>query len=182
MGYEEVSKAYRIYDIQADRVVISRDATFDESAFALSPTLPQENMDDIALDFGSMIISDEPTTMEFKPTGKRKDRSNSHEQVLQRTIPARHGAGLEEASAPEKGELRQVKRRSSTQANLDEERKGNEKATTRITMTTHPKPFGERVPTQLKPPTYPSQQRLKMLLMGRIKCIGVKQSTLSWTL
>ena len=25
MGYEEVSKAYRVYDIEADRVVISRD-------------------------------------------------------------------------------------------------------------------------------------------------------------
>uniref|UniRef100_A0AAV1TBG1 Polyprotein n=1 Tax=Peronospora matthiolae TaxID=2874970 RepID=A0AAV1TBG1_9STRA len=31
MGYEEVSKAYRVYDIEADQVVISRDITFDES-------------------------------------------------------------------------------------------------------------------------------------------------------
>ena len=73
-----------------------------------------------------MSISDEPSTMEFKQTGKRKDRSNGHEQVLQRTIPARHGAGLEEASAPENAELRQAKRRSSTRVNLDEERKGND--------------------------------------------------------
>ena len=31
MGYEEASKVYRIYDIEADQAVISRDATFDES-------------------------------------------------------------------------------------------------------------------------------------------------------
>ena len=33
MGYEEVSKAYRVYDIEAKKVVISRDVNFDESAF-----------------------------------------------------------------------------------------------------------------------------------------------------
>ena len=32
VGYEEVSKAYRVYDIDAQRVVISRDVTFDESS------------------------------------------------------------------------------------------------------------------------------------------------------
>ncbi|KAG3207571.1 hypothetical protein PC129_g21391 [Phytophthora cactorum] len=32
LGYEEVSKAYRLYDIEAGQVVISRDVTFDESS------------------------------------------------------------------------------------------------------------------------------------------------------
>ncbi|KAG2759286.1 hypothetical protein Pcac1_g28686 [Phytophthora cactorum] len=32
LGYEEVSKAYRLYDIEAGQVVISRDVNFDESA------------------------------------------------------------------------------------------------------------------------------------------------------
>ena len=109
VGYEEVLKAYRIYDIEADRVVISRDVSFNESAFTFSPTLPQESVDDTALDFDSMSISDDPHTMQFKHTRKRKDRSNSQEQVFQRTIPARHGAGLEEASAPEDIESRRAK-------------------------------------------------------------------------
>ncbi|KAG4028275.1 hypothetical protein PC123_g29117 [Phytophthora cactorum] len=30
LGYEEVSKAYRLYDIEAGQVVISRDVNFDE--------------------------------------------------------------------------------------------------------------------------------------------------------
>ena len=81
MGYEEVSKAYHIYDIEADRVMISRDVTYNESVFAFSPTLPQESVDDTALAFDSMIISDEPHPMQFKQTGKRKDRSNNQEQV-----------------------------------------------------------------------------------------------------
>uniref|UniRef100_A0AAV1V102 Retroviral polymerase SH3-like domain-containing protein n=1 Tax=Peronospora matthiolae TaxID=2874970 RepID=A0AAV1V102_9STRA len=42
MGYEEVVKAYRVYDIEADQVVISRDVTFDESTLGFSPTLPHE--------------------------------------------------------------------------------------------------------------------------------------------
>ena len=33
MGYEEESKAYRVFDIEAGQVVISRDVNFDESSF-----------------------------------------------------------------------------------------------------------------------------------------------------
>uniref|UniRef100_A0AAV1TCD4 Reverse transcriptase Ty1/copia-type domain-containing protein n=1 Tax=Peronospora matthiolae TaxID=2874970 RepID=A0AAV1TCD4_9STRA len=136
MGYEEVVKAYRVYDIEADQVVISRDVTFDESTFGFSPTLPQEIVDDTALDIESMNISDEPHPMQFKQTGKRKSRSNSQEQALQRTLPERRGTGLEEASAPDDFESHQAKRRSSARANLDEERKGsdedNEDATLQV--------------------------------------------------
>ena len=82
MGYEEVSKAYRVYDIEVDQVVISRDVTFDESTFGFSPTLSQEPMDDTALDFDSINISDESCIMQLKQTGKRKSRSNSQEQVF----------------------------------------------------------------------------------------------------
>uniref|UniRef100_A0AAV1UXY0 Reverse transcriptase Ty1/copia-type domain-containing protein n=1 Tax=Peronospora matthiolae TaxID=2874970 RepID=A0AAV1UXY0_9STRA len=136
MGYEEVSKAYRVYEIEADQVVISRDVTFDEPTFGFSPTLPQEIVDDTALDIESMNISDEPHPMEFKKTGKRKSRSNSQEQALQRTLPERRGTGFEEASAPDDFETHQAKRRSSARANLDEERKGsdedNEDATPQV--------------------------------------------------
>uniref|UniRef100_A0AAV1VMW5 Reverse transcriptase Ty1/copia-type domain-containing protein n=1 Tax=Peronospora matthiolae TaxID=2874970 RepID=A0AAV1VMW5_9STRA len=136
MGYEEVSKAYRVYDIEADQVVISRDVTFDEPTFGFSPTLPQEIVDDTALDIESMNISDEPHPMEFKQIGKRKSRSNSQEQALQRTLPERRGTGFEEASAPDDFETHQAKRRSSARANLDEEQKGsdedNEDATPQV--------------------------------------------------
>uniref|UniRef100_A0AAV1T0M0 Retroviral polymerase SH3-like domain-containing protein n=1 Tax=Peronospora matthiolae TaxID=2874970 RepID=A0AAV1T0M0_9STRA len=109
MGYEEASKAYRVYDIEADQVVISRDITFDESTLGFSPRLPQEIVDDTALDIESMNISDEPHPMQFKQTGKRKSRSNSQEQVLQRTLLERRGTGLEEASAPDDSESHQAK-------------------------------------------------------------------------
>uniref|UniRef100_A0AAV1TFT7 Retroviral polymerase SH3-like domain-containing protein n=1 Tax=Peronospora matthiolae TaxID=2874970 RepID=A0AAV1TFT7_9STRA len=56
MGYEEVVKAYRVYDIEADQVVISRDVTFDESTFGFSPTLPQEIVHDTALDTESLTV------------------------------------------------------------------------------------------------------------------------------
>ena len=42
MGYEEVSKAYRIYDIEADQVVISPDVNFDKSSFTFLPMLLQD--------------------------------------------------------------------------------------------------------------------------------------------
>uniref|UniRef100_A0AAV1VML5 Reverse transcriptase Ty1/copia-type domain-containing protein n=1 Tax=Peronospora matthiolae TaxID=2874970 RepID=A0AAV1VML5_9STRA len=64
--------------------------------------------------------------MQFKQTGQRKSRSNSQEQVLQRTLPERRGTGLEEASAPDDFESHQAKRRSSARDNLDKERKGSE--------------------------------------------------------
>ena len=126
VGYEEVSKAYQIYDIEVDRVMISRDVTFNESAFVFSPTSPHEKVDDTALDFDSMSISDESFIMQFKQTGNRKDRSNNQEQAFQQSLPARHGAGTEEASVPEDSEPRQSKRRPSTRTNLGEERKDSD--------------------------------------------------------
>uniref|UniRef100_A0AAV1UEL5 Reverse transcriptase Ty1/copia-type domain-containing protein n=1 Tax=Peronospora matthiolae TaxID=2874970 RepID=A0AAV1UEL5_9STRA len=83
-----------------------------------------------------MNISDEPHPMQFKKTGKRKSRSNSQEQALQRTLPELRGTGLEEVSALDDFESHQAKRRSSARANLDEELKGsdedNEDATPQV--------------------------------------------------
>lgn len=91
--------------------------------------------------------------MQYKQTGKRKSRSNSHEQYLQRTLPAGRGAGLKKASAPDDFESYQAKRRLSIRANLDEERK----AMTKMTMELHLKFFGKQVRTQSEVLTCASQ-------------------------
>ncbi|KAG3002461.1 hypothetical protein PC120_g19715 [Phytophthora cactorum] len=57
LGYEEMSKAYRLYDIEAGQVVISRDVNFDESTFGLSPPISDEDVDD--LDFDSLDIDND---------------------------------------------------------------------------------------------------------------------------
>ncbi|CAI5735070.1 unnamed protein product [Hyaloperonospora brassicae] len=58
MGYEEVSKAYRVFDIEAGQVVISRDANFDESAFGISMEPSSEEVDDATLDLDLLDIND----------------------------------------------------------------------------------------------------------------------------
>ena len=87
MGYEEVSKAYRVYDIEADQVMISHDVTFDESTFVFLQTLPQEIVDDTALEFDSINISDEhchaiqanwKTQTPFKQPRTRPSTKNSY--------------------------------------------------------------------------------------------------------
>uniref|UniRef100_A0AAV1VNP0 Integrase catalytic domain-containing protein n=1 Tax=Peronospora matthiolae TaxID=2874970 RepID=A0AAV1VNP0_9STRA len=76
LGYEEASKAYRVYDIEAGQVVISRDVNFDESAFGLSPPATAEDADDI--DFDSLDLDDEaPGQAQYKQTGKRKKESSA---------------------------------------------------------------------------------------------------------
>ena len=42
LGYEEVSKACRVYDIEAGQVIISRDVNFKESTFGLSPMIADD--------------------------------------------------------------------------------------------------------------------------------------------
>ena len=124
MGYEETSKAYRVFDIEAGQVVITRDINFDESAFGFSPSLQEEVVEDAALDFDSLTIDDEPRDTDFKMAGeKRKDRSGHEDTTSQSPRPVRRGAGLEEASAPD--EEHRVKRRPSARVEWDEEEKRN---------------------------------------------------------
>ncbi|KAG3230113.1 hypothetical protein PI124_g24601 [Phytophthora idaei] len=99
LGYEEVSKAYRLYDIEAGQVVISRDVNFDESTFGLSPPISDEDVDD--LDFASLDIdNDGSRETEYKQAGKRKSRPSDEDEVARRPRAVRHRPGLEEASAP----------------------------------------------------------------------------------
>ncbi|KAG2759151.1 hypothetical protein Pcac1_g28786 [Phytophthora cactorum] len=99
LGYEEVSKAYRLYDIEAGQVVISRDVNFDESTFGLSPTISDEDVDD--LDFESLDIDNDGSRQtEYTQAGKRKSRPSDEDEAARRPRAVRHRPGLEEASAP----------------------------------------------------------------------------------
>lgn len=97
MGYEEASKAYRVFDIEAGQVVISRDITFDESVFDFSMNQSSDEADDAALDLDLLAINDDEMRQTvYRHTGKRKHHARS-------SMPrsSRHRTGLEEASAPE---------------------------------------------------------------------------------
>ena len=47
LGYEEVSEAYRVFDVEAGQVVISRDVNFDESVLGTGPSLTYEEVEDL---------------------------------------------------------------------------------------------------------------------------------------
>uniref|UniRef100_H3H975 Integrase catalytic domain-containing protein n=2 Tax=Phytophthora ramorum TaxID=164328 RepID=H3H975_PHYRM len=120
LGYEEVSKAYRLYDIEAGQVVVSRDVNFDESAFGLSAHTSDEDVDDAALDLDALDLDDTdgPRQTSFKQAGKRKSRPSGDDDTARRSRPVRHRAGLEEASAPDVS--------SSRRADPDEEEKSGD--------------------------------------------------------
>ncbi|GMF65678.1 unnamed protein product [Phytophthora lilii] len=99
MGYEELSKAYQVYDIEAGQVVISRDVTFDKSTFEAAQVLNDDKFDETTDAFDDLEIdSDEGRGQEFRQAGKRKTRPDSDAQEPVRR--PRRRAGLEEASAP----------------------------------------------------------------------------------
>ena len=110
MGYEEVSKAYRVYDIEAGRVVISRDVTFDEMIIGFSTLSSSDDDEDATLDFSGLDISnDNGGPVQYQQTGKRKDRLSDANSKDAYSRPAHHGANLEEASVPVPAFRRQVK-------------------------------------------------------------------------
>uniref|UniRef100_A0AAV1VET7 Reverse transcriptase Ty1/copia-type domain-containing protein n=1 Tax=Peronospora matthiolae TaxID=2874970 RepID=A0AAV1VET7_9STRA len=106
MGYEEVSKAYRVFDIEAGQVVISRDVNLDGSTFGLQLPITDEDVDD--LDFELLDLDDEELRqMEYTQTGKRKNRLNDEDTAAPRPRAVRQRPGLEESSAPENNSSRQ---------------------------------------------------------------------------
>uniref|UniRef100_A0AAV1V9M7 Integrase catalytic domain-containing protein n=1 Tax=Peronospora matthiolae TaxID=2874970 RepID=A0AAV1V9M7_9STRA len=93
MGYEEASKAYRVYDIGADQVVISRDITFDESTFDFSMDRPSDDDEDAELDLDLLAINEDDVRQTvYKQTGKRKSEARPG---MSRS--ARPRTGLEQA-------------------------------------------------------------------------------------
>uniref|UniRef100_A0AAV1THB3 Retroviral polymerase SH3-like domain-containing protein n=1 Tax=Peronospora matthiolae TaxID=2874970 RepID=A0AAV1THB3_9STRA len=100
LGYEEVSKAYRVYDIEAGQVMISRDVNFDESAFGMSMMISDDDVD--GLDFESIDLDDEePRPRHFKQTGKRKAQPSHDNDDASMPRAVRQRPGLEESSAPD---------------------------------------------------------------------------------
>ena len=109
MGYEEVSKAYRVFDIEAGQVVVTRDVNFDEAAFRPSMESSGEEVDDTMLNLDLLEINDDDVRQtNYKRIGKRKIRPSNN--VIR---PVYHQAGLEEESAPDGSIDRHQKSRSS---------------------------------------------------------------------
>jgi hypothetical protein len=112
MGYEEVSKAYRVYDVQARQVVISRDVNFDESTIGISTISSSNNEEEVGLEFDCLEISDDGVgSTDFRLAGKRKDRSSDADDKTTNSRQSYRATGLEEGSAPSTDSRRQVKRR-----------------------------------------------------------------------
>uniref|UniRef100_A0AAV1VGX5 Reverse transcriptase Ty1/copia-type domain-containing protein n=1 Tax=Peronospora matthiolae TaxID=2874970 RepID=A0AAV1VGX5_9STRA len=98
VGYEEVSKAYQVYDVEAGKMVVSRDVNFDESTFALPPPITDEVADD--LDF-KLLNDEEPRQVEYKQTGKRKSRLDDEDAAAQLLRALSQRPGLVESSTPD---------------------------------------------------------------------------------
>uniref|UniRef100_A0AAV1VCZ5 Integrase catalytic domain-containing protein n=1 Tax=Peronospora matthiolae TaxID=2874970 RepID=A0AAV1VCZ5_9STRA len=117
MGYEEASKAYRVYDIEAGQVVISRDIIFDESTFDFSMDRPSDDDEDAELDLDLLAINEDDVRQTvYKQAGKRK--SEARPGMLR---SARPRTGLEQASAPEHVSNRHQKRRSSAPETMSDD-------------------------------------------------------------
>uniref|UniRef100_A0AAV1TJ73 Integrase catalytic domain-containing protein n=1 Tax=Peronospora matthiolae TaxID=2874970 RepID=A0AAV1TJ73_9STRA len=117
MGYEEASKAYRVYDIEAGQVVISRDITFDESTFDFSMDRPSDDDEDAELDLDLLAINEDDVRQTvYKQTGKRKGEARPG---MSRS--ARPRTGLEQASAPEHVSNRHQIRQSSAPETMSDD-------------------------------------------------------------
>ena len=57
MGYEENSKAYRVFDLKTNRIIISRDVDFDENKIKTS-SINYENEDEIELNLDNLQINE----------------------------------------------------------------------------------------------------------------------------
>ncbi|KAG6578251.1 putative integrase [Phytophthora cinnamomi] len=119
MGYEERSKAYRVYDIEAGQVVISRDVTFDESSFDDSKAADGEEVNRLTDVFDDMQVSDDSGTRVFTQAGKRKSRPDNQDRDNVRR--PRRSAGLEEASAPGRSEDEDQRESTAAQEEKSEE-------------------------------------------------------------
>ncbi|GMF44609.1 unnamed protein product [Phytophthora fragariaefolia] len=64
--------AYRVYDMEAGKVVISRDVTFNKSSFDGPKTVDDGDFDAVTDSFDSMHVCEESGPRVSKQVGKRK--------------------------------------------------------------------------------------------------------------
>ncbi len=101
-----MSKAYRVFDIEEGRVVVSRDVNFDESSFGLSPPVEDDVVDD--LDFDSLGLDDEGLRqMEYQQTVKRTSYSSDEDAADRPPRTVRQRPGLDTNSEPRNDSPRQ---------------------------------------------------------------------------
>nr|CCA14811.1 integrase putative [Albugo laibachii Nc14] len=101
-------------DIEAGKVVISRDIKFDESTFGLSMDRSNEEIDDAVLDFDLLEMNDDDVRqIIYKQSGKRKNCPNNN--VSDST---RRRSGVEEVSATDNSCDRRHKYRSNARKTL----------------------------------------------------------------
>jgi len=85
IGYDEQRKAYRLWDLTKERIVINRDVIFDETAvIARSPVFFNENNDDIEYEVEAIIGErnvDGKTQYLVKWVGYDDDESNTWEPL-----------------------------------------------------------------------------------------------------
>ncbi|KAF1314476.1 Copia protein, partial [Globisporangium splendens] len=86
MGYEEPSKAYRVYDIEGNKVVVSRDVNFDEAV--IGGTLLNDSADgmtDILNRLEDIEIEGTRPLSAFKYTGKRHAGASQSAEIPSNT-------------------------------------------------------------------------------------------------
>ena len=180
VGYEEVSKAYRVYDIDAQRVVISRDVTFDESSLGDLSVNIFDDLEEANLDFDAVEISDDDSsyTTDFKQIGKRKDRSSDLNRSFKVSIPDYHETGLEEGSALKDLESRRPKRRLNARKEPTLTHEIN--ASRNDDSNSTPPAFRRASANAVKAKDLSERPHFKIPLAGRISYIGARQYVLSW--
>ncbi|KAG6578280.1 Copia protein [Phytophthora cinnamomi] len=152
MGYEERSKAYRVYDIEAGQVVISRDVTFDESRFDDSTAADGEEVNRLTDVFDDMQVSEDSGTRVFTQGG-------SANRVRTTKIATMFGVLV--AVLDSKKQVRLDARKTKTNVNLRRRKKKNRKKTMK---TARPHPCsGVQVRMLWKQVTARSRRRFKKL-------------------
>ena len=127
IGYEEATKAYRVFDVESGQIMISRDVTFDETKFEFLMDRSSEEVNDAAIDLDLLKTNEDDVCQTvYKQSGKRKNRLGN--DALRST---QYPTGLEYASASEDSLNRRPKCQSSAHEIMTEDEERKQAPTTR---------------------------------------------------